>query len=112
VADPGEPPEDPGAFDRIKPQAPKPTIRLEHAQMLEELSEKIIAIVVPQDPDVPGEPPVVEPEIIFVDEITIADDEVPLAQAPKTGDISTLWAAISGLSLGGISLLNRKRRNK
>lgn len=39
----------------------------------------------------------------------ILDEEVPLAAAPKTGDISALWAVISALSLGGMALLSRKR---
>lgn len=43
---------------------------------------------------------------------TILDEEVPLADAPKTGDISGLWAAISLISLGGVALLNRKRKEE
>lgn len=39
----------------------------------------------------------------------ILDEEVPLAAAPKTGDISALWAAISMISLGGMAVLSRKR---
>lgn len=42
--------------------------------------------------------------------ITILDEEVPLAKAPKTGDLSGIWLAISGLSLGGVVLLNHKRK--
>ena len=107
VADPGDPPEDPGEFGQVKPTAPRPTIRLNYAEKLDELIEKIITVI-PQNPVDPGNPPDVTP----TNEIVIPDDEVPLAQAPKTGDLSTLWAAISGLSLGGISLLNRKRKEK
>ena len=44
--------------------------------------------------------------------VTIPDEEVPLAKAPKTGDLSGLWAAISALSIGGIGLLNRKRKEE
>lgn len=44
--------------------------------------------------------------------ITILDEEVPLAKAPKTGDLSGIWLAISGLSLGGVALLNRKRKEE
>ena len=45
------------------------------------------------------------------DEDDILDEEVPLAAAPKTGDISYLWAAISLISLGGAALLARKKEN-
>ena len=44
--------------------------------------------------------------------LEILDEEVPLADAPKTGDISSLWAALSGLALGGLGLLNRKRKEE
>lgn len=39
----------------------------------------------------------------------ILDEEVPLADAPQTGDISGLWAAISLISLSGAALLSKKR---
>jgi len=39
----------------------------------------------------------------------ILDEEVPLADAPKTGDISALWAVISLVSLSGALMLIRKR---
>lgn len=39
----------------------------------------------------------------------ILDEEVPLASAPKTGDISALWAALSLASIGGMVLISRKR---
>ena len=45
-------------------------------------------------------------------QMTIPDPKVPLAKAPKTGDLSGIWAAISGLSLAGITLLNAKRREE
>lgn len=44
--------------------------------------------------------------------IIIEDEKVPLAKAPKTGDLSGIWAVISGLSLGGAALLNRKRKEE
>ena len=44
--------------------------------------------------------------------LTIFDEQVPLAKAPKTGDLSGIWIAISGLSLGGIALLNAKRKEE
>ena len=43
------------------------------------------------------------------DEIEIIDEDVPLASAPKTGDISNLWIALSGISAAGVILLGRKR---
>ena len=44
--------------------------------------------------------------------MVITDEAVPLAKAPKTGDLSGIWAVISGLSLGGAALLNRKRKEE
>lgn len=44
--------------------------------------------------------------------IVIFEEEVALADVPTTGDISMLWFALSGLSLGGICLLNRKREDE
>ena len=46
------------------------------------------------------------------DEVEIPDEEVPLADAPVTGDISALWLALSGLSGSGMLLLNRKRKEE
>jgi len=42
-------------------------------------------------------------------------EDVPLADPPKTGDISSLWLALSSLSgagLAGVSLLGRKKREE
>jgi len=44
--------------------------------------------------------------------MTITDEKVPLAKAPKTGDLSGIWAVISGISLGGMALLNAKRKEE
>ena len=44
--------------------------------------------------------------------VDILDEEVPLADAPETGDASILWAAMSVLSGGGIVALNRKKRDE
>lgn len=41
--------------------------------------------------------------------ITIRDEDVPLAAAPKTGDISALWVAISIASLTGAAVVARKK---
>ncbi len=41
----------------------------------------------------------------------IPDEEVPLANVPKTGDISMLWLVLSGLSAGGLMLLTRKKED-
>lgn len=43
---------------------------------------------------------------------TILDEDVALADAPKTGDMSALWAAISTISLGGMALLSVKRKEE
>ncbi len=55
-----------------------------------------------------------DPEVFFgfdeaAGEAIILDEEVPLADAPFTGDISGLWAIVSVLSLGGAAYLSRKR---
>ena len=39
-------------------------------------------------------------------------EQVPLAKAPKTGDLSGIWAVLSGFSLGGMALLNAKRKEE
>lgn len=44
--------------------------------------------------------------------ILIDDEEVPLAAAPKTGDITTVLAAMSLFSAGGLVVLNRKREDE
>lgn len=46
------------------------------------------------------------------EEIIIEEEDVPLAAAPQTGDISLLFAAVSTLSLGGLLILNRKREDE
>ena len=43
------------------------------------------------------------------EEIEIPDEDVPLASAPKTGDISALWIALSGISAAGMILLGKKK---
>ena len=40
------------------------------------------------------------------------DDDVPLAEVPKTGDPSLLWAAVSALSAGSLALVNRKKKEE
>ena len=73
-------------------------------------------------PNVPDAPNAEEPaiirwfyEIVGEDEdadvnglIQILDEEVPLADAPLTGDISLLLAAMSLISLGGAVMLKKK----
>ena len=85
------------------------TQRLEHVENLTKLDKLLHTSWTPSTPD-PIEPePVVmedEPSVIIVDE------PVPLAKAPKTGDLSGLWALLSGMSLGGMGLLNRKRKEE
>ena len=57
--------------------------------------------------EAPTEPPA-EPQAQN-DEIEIPDEEVPLASAPKTGDISMIWVALSGVSAAGMILLGKKK---
>lgn len=106
VPDPGDPPQGPGEFTETEPEAPVPLHRLNHVEeKLEKLKEKIV-IEIPDDP-IPDDPiPGHEGEV------EILDEEVPLAAVPKTGNLSALWAAISGMSLGGVFLVNRKRREE
>ena len=112
VPNPGNAPEGPGEFTGHEPEAPAPAHRLDHAQKLEKLEEQIIAEI--PEPGIPEiiDMPDWEPTPINEGEVEILDEEVPLAAAPKTGDLSGLWAAISGLSLGGITFLNRKRKEE
>jgi LPXTG-motif cell wall-anchored protein len=101
------------------------TQRLEHLNKLGKLDQLLYYVdETPADPD-----PIVIPEaptpVVIDDEgpafggnqnlkktVKIIDEKVPLAKAPNTGDLSGIWAVISGLSLGGISLLNRKRKEE
>ena len=40
--------------------------------------------------------------------IDIFDEDVPLADVPKTGDATLLWVILSMISGGGVILMNRK----
>ena len=51
-----------------------------------------------------------EPVAVEV-EIEIPDEDVPLANAPKTGDISIVWIALAGISAAGMILLSGKRKD-
>jgi len=42
---------------------------------------------------------------------SIEDEDVPLAAAPKTGDITVMMAVVSLFSAGGLVVLNRKRED-
>ena len=68
-----------------------------------------------EEPDV-EEPDIKKPAVRKVRKtnglVNIPDEEVPLAKAPRTGDLSGLWAVISSLSLGGVFFLNRKRKEE
>lgn len=63
--------------------------------------------------DDPGHPPAPQNDDFPIEEpvLEIPDEEVPLANVPKTGDISLIWAICSGLSAGGLILLNRKKED-
>ena len=116
-----DPVQDPGEFTEKEPEAPKPTGRLDHVELLEKLDKKIIIEfndpvnppVDPIDPVDPVDPPVdpVDPPAVTDGEIEIPDEEVPLAAVPKTGDISALWMALSGLSASGFFFLGKKRKD-
>ena len=62
------------------------------------------------------EPPATEPPapatpVVVEGEIDIPDEDVPLAAAPKTGDISALWIAVSSISAAGMIVLGKKRED-
>ena len=42
--------------------------------------------------------------------VVILDEEVPLADAPATGDISAVWALMSFVSVGGVVLMGTRRK--
>lgn len=65
----------------------------------------------PTDPEPTETEPVNKP-VAQDDEIEILDEEVPLASAPKTGDISLIWIALSGLSAGGMIVLGKKHEDE
>ena len=121
MEDPGEAPEAP-TFDKDEPgtvenpgetpEAPEALGRLTYIDMLVSLEEKLIILF--EDPvDPPVDPPAPQPVPLALDgEIEIPDEEVPLADAPKTGDISGLWAVLSGFSAAGMALLGRKRKEE
>jgi len=102
---------DPGQF-RDEPVKPTPSTRLEHIGTLEYLGQKLI-IVIPEEPVPMDDVPAPVPMMIDGDGLVeIEEEDVPLADAPQTGDISTLFGAISALSAGGFFFLNRKRKDE
>ena len=71
-------------------------------------------IIIPEDPvplaPVPEEPVIIPEEPEFEE---ILDEEIPLADVPKTGDASALWmmmSVLSGSGLAGMAFLGRKKR--
>ena len=115
VEKPGDEPINPGSFNQTEPEAPKPADRLDHAEKLEKLEEKKIFEVVEPTPDPEPQPnPNPHPQIRIHNNglVEIDDEEVPLADAPKTGDLSTLLLAMSMGSAGGMAMLNRKKKEE
>ena len=117
VENPGDRPNRPEDYEGKAPEAPKPTVRLD---TLEKLYDKVIVTWTPEDPT-PGETPedpspwAIPAPYYEVEEendgpVRILDEAVPLAAAPRTGDISGLWAAISAASLAGMAWLGLKRK--
>lgn len=94
-----EAPADPGESDQTEPETPVPSTPL---NPVEKLEEKVIVEIVPEEP--------AEPVVTSGDQIIIPDEEVPLADTPKTGDVSGLWAALNFLPLGGLAMLKKKKR--
>jgi LPXTG-motif cell wall-anchored protein len=108
----------PGYFDFVEevknpgdaPEAPETLDRLSYIDMLVSLEEKLIFLF--DDPVDPSVPALLNDDFAVDFEITIPDEEVPLANVPKTGDISGLWAVLSGFSAAGMALLGRKRKEE
>ena len=77
-----------------------------------DIKEPTPVIPDPVDPR-PTEPAPTEDDepVAQDDEIEIPDEDVPLANAPKTGDISALWILLAGISGGGMLLLGKKRED-
>ena len=46
-----------------------------------------------------------------VEEDVLFEDDIPLADVPKTGDASALWMVLSAVSGAGLFLLNKKRED-
>ena len=44
------------------------------------------------------------------EEVEILDEDVPLAVAPETGDISMVWYAMIGVSAAGLVCLNLRKK--
>lgn len=67
--------------------------------------------------DSPENPPTVEPpkddshEDSGYKALTPEKANPKVTAVPRTGDLSGIWLAVSGLSLGGVALLNKKRKN-
>ena len=72
---------------------------------MSELPEEAAQTLEPTVEETAAEPVVEEPA-------EIAEEEVPLADVPKTGDVSALWLALTALSgsgLTGLGILGKKR---
>ena len=130
VEDPGDEPVKPDDFDQKAPEAPVETEKLEHANKLDELNKKIVVtynppapgggggggggtIIIPEEP-IPLEP-APQPEPQPEPEVEIPDEDVPLANIPKTGDTSALWmalSALSGIGLAGMLFLGRNKKRE
>jgi len=114
----GKRPEDPGEFTRPQPKKPVKAQTLDEIKPLAFiLDNKYIIEIVTPDPE--PVTPIVYPVVVINgdgavggDGVFIPDEEVPLADAPKTGDLTGIWAALSALSLGGFGLLSRKRKEE
>ena len=97
----------PGEFTRPAPKEPTYAKRLEHIEHLDKLDNKYIIVIPEPEPDIPVYP-VVPLVVDNGDDVIIPDAEVPLADAPKTGDLTGIWAALSFLSLAGFGLTRKK----
>lgn len=81
---------------------------------LVDVPDEDVPLVDVPDEDVPlVEEPVVEipdEEVPLAEEVVILDGDVPLADVPKTGDISSLWYLATLLSACGLAVLTLRKK--
>lgn len=71
-----------------------------------DVSEEEVPLAEEPVVDIPDE------EVPLAEEVVIPDDDVPLANVPKTGDISTLWYLTTLLSACGLAFLGLRKKDR
>ena len=92
------------------PSDPITVQHLEHVEKLNKLEDLLYFV---EEAPTHYEPVINNEDPVSVKLLSnVKYENIPLADVPKTGDLSGIWAMISGLSLGGVALLNRKRKKE